>query len=136
MPMEITTVAAGNNYGNPFIGPIDHTDQITVDVSGLTTDEVDAYGYLKPGVPLARTGILVGASPAYVYGVVIEAVKIVPINPTNGTLAAVTVDPIVAVAVVGVVNRDIAEDNLGRAYSANEIAGFDAAGSKIVLTNT
>lgn len=136
MPMSITTVAAGTGYGNPFIGGVNHPAQITVDVSGLTTDEVDAFGYLKPGVPLTKAGILVGASPAFVYGVTFEAQKIVPDNPTNGTLGAVTVDAIITVNTIGHINRDVAEDNLGRAYTANEIAGFDAAGSKIALSAT
>lgn len=136
MPIAITKTAGTANYGNPFTNPIEAVEHVKVDVSGLTTDEVDANGYLKPGVPLAKTGILVGASPAFVYGVVFEAVKIVPVNPTNTTLGNVTVDPLVAVGVIGSVNRDIAEDNLGRALTANEIAGFDAAGSKIALTST
>lgn len=135
MPMSITaTQAAGQNYGNVFVGPIDHPDHLLVDVSALTTDEVDAFGCIKPGVPLLKTGLPVTAG--FVYGVVIEATKIVPANPTNGTLAAVTVDPLIAVAVIGLVNRDIAEDNLGRAYTAAEIAGFDLAGSKLGLTST
>lgn len=136
MPMSITTTAGGTGYGNPFIGGVNHPAQITVDVSGLTTDEVDQYGYLKPGVPLTKAGILVGASPAFVYGVTFEAQKIVPDNPTNTTLAAVTADPIITVNTIGHINRDVAEDNLGRAYTANEIAGFDAAGSKIALSAT
>lgn len=135
MPMSITTTAGGIGYGNPFIGGVNHPAQIKVDVSGLTTDEVDQFGYLKPGVPLTKTGVLVG-SGAFVYGVTIEAQKIVPDNPTNTTLAAVTADPIIAVNTVGHVNRDVIEDNLGRALTADEIAGFDAAGSKIALSAT
>lgn len=136
MPLGIETTAGGQAYANPFIGGVDHPAQIKVDVSGLTTDEVDEFGYLKPGVPLAKTGILVGASPAFVYGVTFEAQKIVPNNPTNDTLAAVTADPIITINTVGHVNRDVIEDNLGRALTANEIAGFDAAGSKIALSAT
>lgn len=136
MPMSVTKISGGIGYGNPWIGGVNHPAQITVDVSGLTTDEVDQFGYLKPGVPLTKAGILVGASPAFVYGVTIEAQKIVPDNPTNTTLAAVTVDPIITVNTVGHVNRDVIEDNLGRALTANEIAGFDAAGSKIALSAT
>lgn len=136
MPLEITNTAGGSTGANPFIGGVDHPAQIKVDVSGLTTDEVDQFGYLKPGVPLAKTGILVGGSPAFVYGVTFEAQKIVPASPTNDTLAAVTADPIITVNTVGHVNRDVIEDNLGRALTSNEIAGFDAAGSKIALSAT
>lgn len=136
MPMSVTKTAGGMGYGNVFIGGVNHPAQIKVDVSQLTIAEVDQFGYLKPGVPLTKAGILVGASPAFVYGVTIEAQKIVPDNPTDVSLAAVTVDPIITVNTVGHVNRDIAEDNLGRAYTADEIAGFDAAGSKISLSAT
>lgn len=135
MPMSITTTAGGIGYGNPFIGGVNHPAQIKVDVSGLTIAEVDQFGYLKPGVPLTKTGVLVG-SGAFVYGVTIEAQKIVPDNPTDVTLAAVTVDPIITVNTVGHVNRDVIEDNLGRALTADEITGFDLAGSKIALSAT
>jgi hypothetical protein len=136
MPMSVTKTTGGIGYGNPFIGGVNHPAQIKVDVSGLTIAEVDQYGYLKPGVPLTKAGILVGASPAFPYGVTFEAQKIVPDNPTDVTLAAVTVDPIITVNTVGHANRDIIEDNLGRALTAEEIAGFDAAGSKIALSAT
>jgi hypothetical protein len=136
MPLAIETTAGGRAYANPFIGGVDHPAQIKVDVSGLTIDEVDQFGYLKPGVPLAKTGILVGADPAFVYGMTFEAQKIVPDNPTNVTLAAVTADPIITINTVGHANRDVIEDNLGRALTANEIAGFDRAGSKIALSAT
>jgi hypothetical protein len=136
MPLEITTTAGGTTVGNPFVGDVGHPDQIKVDVSTLTINEVDTNGHLKPGVPLAKTGILVGASPAFVYGVTVESQKIVPANPTNASLALVTADPIITVITVGLVNRDIIEDNLGRALTADEIAGFDRAGSKIALTST
>ena len=136
MPMLVEKTAGGMTHSNPFIGGVNHPAQITIDVSGLTTNEVDQFGYLKPGVPLTKTGVLVGASPAFVYGVTFEAQKIVPANPTNTTLAAVTVDPIITINTVGHVNRDVIEDNLGRALTANEIAGFDAAGSKIALSAT
>ncbi len=110
------------------------TDHVKIDVSGLTVDEVDAAGYLKPGVPFSKTGVLVTAG--FVYGVTIEPIKITTPNPTNATLAAITADPFVACGVMGLVNRDIVEDNLGRALTAAEIAGFDAAGSKLHLTRT
>lgn len=134
--MAVETTVGGQSYSNPFLGGVDHPAQILIDISGLTTDEVDAFGFLKPGVPLTKAGILVGASPAFPYGVTFEAQKISPINPTNGTLAAITVDLIITVNTIGHVNRDVAEDNLGRAYTADEIAGFDRAGSKIALSAT
>jgi len=135
MPMRSEVLRAGGEaYANPFVGPINHTLHVKLDVSGMTTAEVDAYGYLKPGVPLTEAGTLVTSGA--VHGVTVEAVKIVAANPTNVTLAADTSDPLVAVANIGIVNRDIAEDNLGRAYTGAEVAGFAAAGSKLVLTTT
>lgn len=135
MPMSSVVLReGGEHYANPFVGPINHPDHVKLDVSTLTTAEVDAYGYLKPGVPLTAAGALVTAG--FVHGVTIEAVRIVSANPTNGTLAADTSDPLIAVARNGLINRDIAEDNLGRAYTAAELAGFVAAGSNFSLTTT
>jgi hypothetical protein len=131
MPMKVTKTAGGTNYGFPFVGPMDHPLHVKLDVSGLTTDEVDSEGYLKPGVPLTSAGILVASGA--VYGVTIEAVKIAD---DNTALAGDTSDPLVAIGTIGVVNRDVVEDNLGRALTSAEIAGFSAAGSKLVLTTT
>ena len=243
MPIGITTTAGGTGYANPFVGPINHSVHAKVDISTLLVDEVDADGYLKPGVPLAllandlatRIGVEVAAGTAVaaafagntgngtmgavtvsagakagvynliviepganagvfqvidpdgvfvgrgtvavafsagglaftladgatdfvagdgftitvtltaggpltkmVYGVTIEATKLplVTVPPTNGTLATETGDCFVAVATHGVVNLDIAEDNLARAYTAAELAAFDAVGSHIRLTTT
>jgi hypothetical protein len=132
MPIRFTTASGGGQtYGQPLLGPVDHEVQIPVVLSGMTNAEIDAHGYLKPGVPLTKAGTLVGASPAFVYGVTIEAVKVADDN-ASGTISALGTQDI-AVAVVGSVIQDMAESNLGRVYSANEIAGFDRAGSKLVL---
>jgi len=56
--MSVTKTAGGKDYLSPFIGPVDHTQAVRLDVSAMTTDEVDTKGYLKPGVPLTRGGIL------------------------------------------------------------------------------
>lgn len=134
MPIRISSTAGGTVYGHPFVGPINHTVHVKLDVSALTTGEVDANGYLKPGLPLLSSGLPVTAGA--VYGVTIEPVKIVAVNPTDTSLGLDTSDPLIAVAVIGTVNRDIAEDNLGRAYTAAEIAGFALAGSTMKLTTT
>lgn len=131
MPIRITTTAGGTGYANPLVGEVGHVDHVKLDVSGMTTAEVDTDGYLKPGVPLTKAGILVAAG--FVYGVTFEAIKIAD---NNTGLAGDTTDPLVAVAVIGLVNRDVVEDNLGRVLTAAEIAGFDAAGSKLALTTT
>ena len=131
MPMDVrSTATAGEVHPNPIVGPAHHPVAIRVDVSALPADYVDSRGYLKPGVPLARTGIPVGVAPAFVHGVVIEAVKV---HTDNTTLAAVVRDIDVTIATICQVNRAILEDSLGRALTADELAGFDRAGSKVVL---
>ena len=130
MPISIDTVAGGTSYANPFVGPVDHPAAVRVDVSGLTSDEIDQNGYLKPGVPLDRDGVLVGTGVA-VYGVSLEPIKVAASNAAADIAAATDVD--VALGLVGAVNRAVIEDILGRALTADEIAGFAAGGSKIQL---
>lgn len=134
MPLVIGKEQGGDAYVSPFIGRIDHTVHVRVDVSALTAAEVDSKGYIKPGVPLRKNGLLVSGAGQFVYGVVPEAVKVAAGN-SDAQLAA-AVDPFVALAVIALCNRDVIEDNLGRALTANEIAAFDAAGSKVALTTT
>lgn len=132
MPITITSLASEqNSYGNPFVGAIEHRDVVKVDISALTADEVDALGYLKPGVPFTKAGILV--TTGNVYGVSIEPIKIAADNAT-ATLSAAT-DCFVALGTHGVINRDIVEDNLGRALTANEVTGFSDGGA-LKLTRT
>lgn len=135
MPITVTSTAGGTAHGNVFVGPVAHTAHIKVDVSALTSAEVDMYGYLKPGVPFLASGLLVTAG--FVYGVTLEAIKVAASNSSADLAAVVTAgDPFVAVGTIGQVNQDIAEDNLGRAYTTAELAGFDLAGSKLVLLRT
>jgi len=134
MPMQITTTAGGVAHSIPFVGPVQHTDHVKLDVSEMSDKEVDENGYLKPGVPLTSAGILVGASPAYPHGCSAEAQRVASGN-TDAILDAAT-DVLVTVVTHGIVNRDILEDILGRALTANEIAGFDRAGSHLRLTTT
>lgn len=246
MPMMVETHAGGDAYVPPFIGPIEHVAHVKVDISGMTTGEVDADGNLKPGVPLTIDGLRIGvqvsvgtavaaavagntgngtmgavtvsagakagvyrltivepaanagtfvvedpdgvivgsgtvavafsagglaftladgatdfasgdaftitvtltaggATTKMVFGVTIEPVKLplatsptsaTPGTITNGTLATETNDCFVAVATHALVNRDLAEDQLGRAYTAAELAAFDAAGSHVKITGT
>jgi len=135
--IEIEKTSGGQSHTSPFVGPTNHPLSVLADISELTTKEVDVNGYLKPGVPFKKDGTLCdGTAGEFVFGVTIEATKIVAANPTNATLAADTRTVPVTVAVICVVNRDIAEDVLERAYTASEIAAFDAAGSKCVLSRT
>lgn len=141
MPMRVTpTATAGEVHANPFVGPTDHPATVRVTPGNFTAAEVDAKGYMKPGVPLAKDGTPVtpyAAGPPevpadYVYGVVLEAVKVADSNSAADLGAAGAVD--VVVAVIGAVNRAIVEDNLGRALTAAEVDGFTGvSGSKLVL---
>jgi hypothetical protein len=139
MPMHVKKTAGGTTYGPVFIGPILGMQQVVVDVSELTTDEVDADGWLKPGVAFKKDGTVAdGTGGEFIYAVNPEPqdLRLDTIPPTNGTLAADTKTYPLGMATIGEVNRDIAEDNMGRAYNANELAAFNAAGSMIHLTNT
>jgi hypothetical protein len=134
MPIRVTTPAgAGLDYASPFIGPVDHTVQLAVTLTNLTNKEIDKYGYLKPGVPFDKAGVPIATGKA-VFGVTVEAVKVAADNAA-ATIAALTTAQ-VALAMIAVLNRDVVEDILGRALTADEIAGFDLAGSHIRLTNT
>jgi hypothetical protein len=244
MPMGVTTTAGGTSYTSAFVGRPGPTAHLKIDVSGLTTNEVDARGHLKRHVPFnnsapatrigsetvagttaavadagntgngtltvdATTPVLTGAQsgayravcilaaanggtfavfdPAGVeigrvavgatfanqikfvindgatdfavgdaftitatltgggaasllgYGVTVEEVdlRLAVVPPTNTTLASETGDCFVAVATSGLLNRDIVEDDLGRALTAAEIAGLTTLpGSRFQLTST
>jgi hypothetical protein len=131
MPLSIETTTGGAVHAPVFV-ELWGRDVVKVDLSDLSDEEVDADGYIKPGVPLAKDGSTI-ANGIAVWGVTIEAIKVAS-GGTDAILDAAT-DCFVAVG-FGLVNRDIAEDNLGRAYSADEIAGFDLAGSNCRITRT
>jgi hypothetical protein len=137
MTLMVTKTAGTTGYGHPFIGKVLGLQQVEVDVSELTTDEVDVDGFLKPGVPFKKDGTLAdGTANEFIYAVNPEPQRIVAYTPTNALLAADTSVVPVGMGTIGEVNRDIAEDNMGRAYTANELAAFDRAGSMIHLTRT
>lgn len=137
MPLSVTKTAGTTGYGHPFTGKVLGLQQVVVDISELTTAEVDADGYLKPGVPFKKDGTLAdGTGGEFIYAVNPEPQKIVSYVPTDALLAADTATIPVGMGTIGEINRDIAEDNMGRAYTANEVAAFNAAGSMIHVTNT
>jgi len=68
MPLSVTNTVAGVVHPNPFLGPIDHTVPVRVDVSELSSDEVDTHGFLKAGVILTREGLLPSSD-----GILLEA---------------------------------------------------------------
>lgn len=61
MPMFIEEAQGQTLYQPPFVGRLDYTLHLLVDVSSLTTSEVDAGGRLVPGLPLTRAGRPVAA---------------------------------------------------------------------------
>lgn len=131
MPIRISNTAGGQAYADPFTSENDDAGHVKLDVSVLTTDEVDAYGYLKPGVPLKSDGTLVSGAGQTVYLVTTEPIQIAE---DNSALAGDTSDPLIGGRMSGTINRDIAEDNLGRAYSANELAALALGGFKVTTT--
>lgn len=138
MPLSIKKTLGTTTYGPVFIGDILGMQQVVVDISTLTEDEVDADGYLKPGVPFQKDGTLISGGGQFVYAVNPEPqnLRMAVLPPTNATLAADTRLFPLGMGTIGECNRDIIEDNLGRVLSANELAAFNAAGSMIHLTNT
>lgn len=128
---EVRTLLNGTDL---FLGPTDHSVGVPTDLTQFTNKEIDEDGYLKPGIPLTRLGVMIGASPAFVYGVTAEHRKVADDNE-DATIAALGTEDIAVFLRVDVV-RHIGEDILDRAYTANEIAGFDRAGSKCHLIYT
>lgn len=229
MPMSVTKRSGADSYPSPFVGPVNHTVAIDVNIANLTAFEVDAKGTLKPGVPLTAAGAKLAAptasSPAAavadggntgmatigslqgrvgapaetitvlatvtggagvgkasvtgsvsgylgeatvgtlfvspviellitdgtpdltagdsytiavtagatdrLYGVTVEAMKLVASNSDTDRVGTFQV----AVATLGLVNRDMVEDILGRVLTAQELAGF-AESSGLKITNT
>lgn len=135
--LDVTVFAGDEAYASPFIGPVTHPLHCNVDPAGLTTAEVDELGYLKPGIPFDIAGALIAAGPTVVFGVTIEAtkLKLATIPPTDVSLAAETDTTLVAVQAAGIpINRDIAEEQLGRSYTADELAGLAAANFTVTPT--
>lgn len=137
MPIYIKKTTGTNTYGHPFVGDILGMLQIVVDISELTTAEVDADGFLKPGVMFKSDGTQPDGS-GHVYAVNPEPqfLQHATIPPTDASLAADTGTIPLGMATGGILNRDIIEDNLGRALTANELTALAAAPSKFTLTNT
>ena len=75
MPIRKQTLTTGFQSGvNPFVGPIDHTVSVPVDLSAMTNKEIDEDGYLKPAIPLTKAGALLDTADP-VFGVTVEAIK-------------------------------------------------------------
>lgn len=138
MPLTRRSLAtAGEVYPLAFVGPYEHTHAITVNIANLTSAEVDADGYLKPGVPLNASGALIataatpGTTTDSVFGVTIEPLKVADGNAAADLTAAGTQQ--VAVCTIGQVNRAVVEDILGRALTADEVTAFGNAPCTVKL---
>lgn len=59
-PLGVSTETGGPAYENPLLAPVEEVSTVRVDVSRLSSDEVDSDGLLKPGVPFAQSGLLIG----------------------------------------------------------------------------
>lgn len=137
MPMNVKKTAGTTVYAPVFIGEILAMEQVLVDVSELTTDEVDADGWLKPGVPFKQDGTLAdGSGCIYAVNPEPQDLRLATIPPTNTSLSNDTKTYPLGMGTMGTVNRDIIEDNLGRALTGNELTAFATAPCKINLTLT
>ena len=119
-------------YASPFQSGADGNNvHVKVDVSALTSREVDANGYLKPGVPLVQgTGVL----PTAAGDVVVMVEEATKIAENNTGLASITADPFIGCRVYGTVNHDMLADILGAELTAGEIAAINGGGSRLRLT--
>lgn len=145
MPITVKNTAGGTIYGAVFVdGPRD-VEQVIIDISTLTFadesgGEVDGNGYIIPGTPVqvfgstGTVGALVSGS-GQTAGVIFEAVKVptTTVVDADADLDAIT-DFQVAVARGGLLNRDMAEDNLGRALGANELTALQLGGVSVTAT--
>lgn len=133
MPLSKRSLFAGAVPYHPvFQGRVDQTAQISINVTALTSNEVDTDGYLKPGVPFEADGTLCDADNDVVFGVSIEPIKVAAGNAA-GDLSAADSSFQIALGIVGVVNKALIEANLGRSLTAREIAGFGLTPCKIIL---
>ena len=131
MPISITNTTGGVAYANPFVGQMGPTVNLLVDVSTLNSTYVDDDGYIKPGTPLEQDGDLATAAGTATFGVVFEPVKV---GSNGATDLATDPDVLIAVATSGLINRDIAEDNIGGAYTADQITSLGLGGFKLTTT--
>ena len=137
MPLKNSVLTTpGQVYGRPFDGPTNFQVQGVIDITALTSAEVDSDGYIKPGVPLREisTGVfgLVNGAAQVIRAMVPESIKVANGNAAGDLSAASNAFPI-GLYTRTQARRPIIEDNLGRVLSANELAAFAAAGSTITL---
>ncbi len=135
MPITVQPVApVGLAYPVPFLGDTDATLAIDINLTELTAAELDANGVLKPGIPLRKDGHLLANAGDVVYGVTYEALKVAPSNSATDVAAAGTNGVVQAAVVIrGALKQHVAEDVLGRPFTALELAGFTQPGCHVAL---
>lgn len=126
-----TLMTADTLLPAPFIDMGNGRAAVRLAAGAFTVNTIDAQGYLKAGTPLTRAGILPGVAPAFVYGSVVEPVKVADGNSAPQVAAAIV--QTVGVTLDAVVNLAALEDVLGRALTADELAAYDRAGSQTTL---
>ncbi len=135
MPISvIDTNAVDLLYPSPFIQGVEHTQHVKVNVPTLTAFEVDARGFLKPGVPLKIDTVGLATAGGDQVAMTIEPIKVAAGNSAAQLTAAAL--PFVACATMAQANLDVIEDILGRFLTAGELAAIRGAGSRISLTTT
>jgi hypothetical protein len=85
-PMSVTVTEGDSGYASPFVGAIGPTVQLNVDIENLSDDEIDAKGYIKPGVPLTKSGALIGADAKSTVAAAVAGED----NVGNGTVGSVS----------------------------------------------
>lgn len=149
--VTVTHVAGGSAGDFTLTGITTEDELLSVEAedttSGVTTNltaqfTITAANTINNTGGTASTGkVLIvrwrdASAAQYVYGVVIAPVYV----GATGIVADAGLDSLAdfpcAVARGGLVNRDVVEDNLGRALTAAELAAFMAPGCNLRLTAT
>lgn len=121
MPIQVTNVAAvGVAYGDIRVGTC-QVHQVLIDVSTLTGVD-DANNSLPVGLPIKANGAPVTGATDVVFGL---------IGPEPVKLQAA--DHFGNCFISGSFNRDMIEDNLGRALDSNELASIALVADRINL---
>jgi hypothetical protein len=115
-----TTQSGGEGYKDIRSGEGHAIHQGLIDVSTLGAAD-DAEGFLPPGLPLTAAGDPVGAGED-AYGIIgPEPVKMLAADHFGNMIMS------------GILNRDTIEDNLGRALTADELAGIASGLPGVIL---
>lgn len=136
-PIQINKTDGGTRYAIPFLGSTSERLSERVDVSALhDTDYVDQDGFLVPGCAFrldtgTQTLLPITDTDQVVRGLVFEGTRVAKSNSEADLTAATDIDVVIVVA--GTVDKALAEFNLGREYSANEISAINAA-NRFILT--